>query len=173
MVDSRLNLSNHKDGSLAPYGGHELANAFRTVRKNTIKTAEDISDAHYGLTAAPGMRTVAQILAHSAYNSRIAEDIHRTKRITGFEGYNFVAVVRGVMAEEAKLTTKPALLAERVENFDKSGSRARLEMLLSPKEHEMHQRGQLMVAQRIVGVVPHLTREREARMAVAAALAKA
>lgn len=99
------------------------------------------------------------------------------------------------MAEEAKLTTKPALLAvlasegehfaswldtlsdeflaERVENFDKSGSRARLEMLLSPKEHEMHHRGQLMVAQRIVGVVPHLTREREARMAVAAAPAKA
>ncbi len=195
MVDSSLNLSNHKDGSLTPYGGHELANAFRTVRKNTIKTAEDISDAHYALAAAPGTRTVAQILAHIAYISRIAEDMHRTKRITGFEGYNFFAVAGGVMAEEAKLTTKPALLAalasegetfaswldtlsdeflaERVENFDKSGSRARLEMLLSPKEHEMHHRGQLMVAQRIVGVVPHLTREREARMAVAAAPAKA
>jgi uncharacterized damage-inducible protein DinB len=33
------------------------------------------------------------------------------------------------------------------------------------KEHEMHHRGQLMLIERMVGVVPHLTREMQARMA--------
>jgi uncharacterized damage-inducible protein DinB len=42
-------------------------------------------------------------------------------------------------------------------------------MLLSVKEHEMHHRGQLMLIERILGIVPHLTRERQTRMAGAAA----
>ena len=46
-------------------------------------------------------------------------------------------------------------------------TKSRLEMLLSPKEHEMHHRGQLMMLQRMVGVVPHLTRQRQERMAQA------
>ena len=40
-------------------------------------------------------------------------------------------------------------------------------MLLSPKEHEMHHRGQLMVLQRMIGLVPHLTRQMQERMAQA------
>ena len=38
-------------------------------------------------------------------------------------------------------------------------------MLLGPKEHEMHHRGQLMLIQRILGQVPELTRRRAAAMA--------
>jgi hypothetical protein len=38
-------------------------------------------------------------------------------------------------------------------------------MLLSPKEHEMHHRAQLMLVERLLGIVPHLTREQQARMA--------
>ena len=38
-------------------------------------------------------------------------------------------------------------------------------MLLGVKEHEMHHRGQLMVVERLIGVVPHLTREMQARIA--------
>ncbi len=45
------------------------------------------------------------------------------------------------------------------------GSKSRLEMLLSVKEHEMHHRGQLMMIERMIGIVPHLTREMQARMA--------
>jgi uncharacterized damage-inducible protein DinB len=41
--------------------------------------------------------------------------------------------------------------------------KTRFELLLGVKEHEMHHRGQLMLLQRMLGVVPHLTREREAR----------
>jgi uncharacterized damage-inducible protein DinB len=44
-------------------------------------------------------------------------------------------------------------------------SKTRFEMLLSPKEHEMHHRAQLMVVERMLGLVPHLTREQQARMA--------
>jgi uncharacterized damage-inducible protein DinB len=45
-------------------------------------------------------------------------------------------------------------------------------MILSVKEHEMHHRGQLMLIERLVGIVPHLTREMESRMAASAAAAK-
>jgi uncharacterized damage-inducible protein DinB len=38
-------------------------------------------------------------------------------------------------------------------------------MLLSSKEHEMHHRGQLMVIERILGIVPHLTRQMQERIA--------
>jgi uncharacterized damage-inducible protein DinB len=43
-------------------------------------------------------------------------------------------------------------------------AKSRFEMLLSVKEHETHHRAQLMVYQRLLGLVPHLTRERQARM---------
>jgi uncharacterized damage-inducible protein DinB len=50
--------------------------------------------------------------------------------------------------------------------------KSRFEMLLSAKEHEMHHRGQLMLIERMIGIVPHLTRdfqERVARMQAAQA----
>ena len=37
-------------------------------------------------------------------------------------------------------------------------TRSRFDMILSVKEHEMHHRGQLMLIERILGIVPHLTR---------------
>jgi uncharacterized damage-inducible protein DinB len=39
----------------------------------------------------------------------------------------------------------------------------RLASLLGPEEHEMHHRGQLMLIERILGIVPHLTRQRQER----------
>ena len=43
--------------------------------------------------------------------------------------------------------------------------RTRFEMLLAAKEHEMHHRAQLMVYERLLGIVPHLTRRRAASAA--------
>ena len=48
------------------YGAKELADAFRTVRANTIKIAEDIPEDKYSFRAAPDTRSVAQTLAHIA-----------------------------------------------------------------------------------------------------------
>jgi uncharacterized damage-inducible protein DinB len=57
-------------------------------------------------------------------------------------------------------------LGERVEGRPGLGiSKSRFEMLLSVKEHEMHHRGQLMLIERMIGIVPHLTRAMQARMA--------
>ena len=44
-------------------------------------------------------------------------------------------------------------------------SKTRFEMILGVKEHEMHHRAQLMLIERMLGVVPHLTREMQARIA--------
>ena len=44
-------------------------------------------------------------------------------------------------------------------------SKSRFEMILSVKEHEMHHRGQLMLIERMLGIVPHITREMQARVA--------
>jgi uncharacterized damage-inducible protein DinB len=44
-------------------------------------------------------------------------------------------------------------------------SKTRFEMILGVKEHEMHHRGQLMLIERMLGIVPHLTRDMQARIA--------
>lgn len=177
---------------MAAYGGAELAAAFRTVRGNTLKAAEEIPEDKYGFAPAEGSRTVAQTLAHIVNVSRFNHIVHSTG-VKTIAGYNFAGMHQENAAIEAKLQTKAqiiaaltsegekfaswleslsdAFLAERVENFDKVGSKSRLEMLLSPKEHEMHHRAQLMVTQRMIGVTPHLTRARMAQMAAAAAAA--
>jgi hypothetical protein len=46
-------------------------------------------------------------------------------------------------------------------------TKTRFEMLLGGKEHEMHHRGQLMLIERMLGIVPHLTRQMQERMAMA------
>jgi uncharacterized damage-inducible protein DinB len=58
-------------------------------------------------------------------------------------------------------------LAERVK-FPagmKPPTRTRFEMLLGTQEHEMHHRGQLMLIEGMLGIVPHLTRQMQERMA--------
>ena len=41
------------------------------------------------------------------------------------------------------------------------------EMLLRTKEHELHDRGQPVLIERMLGIVPHLTRHMQERMAAA------
>jgi uncharacterized damage-inducible protein DinB len=98
------------------------------------------------------------------------------------------SVARAASAEQA-LTSKDAIVAalrDRGEEFAafldgltddqlgevvtfpppvKPASRTRFEMLLAAKEHEMHHRAQLMIYERLLGIVPHLTRRRMAAMA--------
>jgi hypothetical protein len=46
------------------YGGKELADAFRTVRNNTIKIAEEIPESQYTFKASPDIRSIGEMLAH-------------------------------------------------------------------------------------------------------------
>ena len=72
----------------------------------------------------------------------------------GDNGDRFAAFLNGVSDDTLSETVSfpPPVQPE---------TRSRFEMLLGVKEHEMHHRGQLMVYQRILGMVPHLTRARQ------------
>jgi len=170
------------------YSAKDLAAAFRTVRNNTIKIAEEIPEDKYSFQAASESRTVAQTLVHIAVATRFPLAVHGEKLKT-MEGFNFFSFIHPILAEEQKSRTK----AEIIELLRTSGdqfatwleglsedflgesvsfpagaqppSKTRFEMLLGPKEHEMHHRAQLMVLQRMLGITPHLTREQQARMA--------
>jgi len=168
------------------YGGKELASAFRTVRKNTIQVAEDIPESKYSFIAAPDVRSVGRMLTHIAIATRIWEELHKN-RLTTLAGYDFLGAIDRFKAEEAKTRSKaqtlellrtegeqfaawmetltPDFLTEMVTEPDGKTAKSRLESLLGVKEHEMHHRAQLMLMERLLGIVPHLTRQAQERMA--------
>lgn len=178
------------------YGGKNLAASFRQVRANTVQAAQDIPEQQYGFKAAPDARSIGQLLTHIAFGPGFQLQVH-TSGITDLKQVNFTELMQRNAAEEARPRTKAEIVdllrtegerfATYVENLtdDFLGQpvamppganpthKSRFEMLLSPKEHEMHHRGQLMLLQRMIGVVPHLTRQMQERMAARAAAATA
>jgi uncharacterized damage-inducible protein DinB len=179
------------------YGAKEMAESSRTVRKNTITIAEELPEEKYTFRPAPDTRTVGELLAHIALSYSFQYQVHAEERRTSLEGFDFSGLMRRLLAEEKTPRSKEQILAllqslgekwatwvaglpesflaERVSFGPASaplGSKSRFEMILSVKEHEMHHRGQLMLIERMVGVVPHLTRAANARRAEAAATAR-
>ena len=177
------------------YGARNLADAFRTVRKNTIAVAEEIPAEKYDFLPVPGVRTVAAQLAHIAVNTRWQIEVH-SQEIDLIDFALFGRRLAQSAADEQVLRTKEEILAALREDGEKFAAflesltetqlaqivrfpppvqpsqRTRFEMLLGVKEHEMHHRAQLMLIQRILGMVPHLTRQREAGFAAAASAGK-
>ena len=175
------------------YGGKELAASFRTVRKNTIAIAQDIPEEKYSFRAAPDVRSVGELLAHIAVSYNFQYSIHAKEKRSTLAGFDFPSQMQRLHAEEkaprGKEQTLELLrtngeiwagfldgvsedfLAEQVmmPSGGNPASRSRFDMILSVKEHEMHHRGQLMLIERIIGIVPHLTREMQARFAASAA----
>jgi uncharacterized damage-inducible protein DinB len=172
---------------MTAYSGKELANAFRTVRKNTVQVAEDIPQSQYGHVAAPECKSVGRMLTHIAVAQGFWDEIHRKQRRTTMQGLDFVAMGELAEANESKPRSKteivellrtegeqfaawletltPEFLAEMVTESDGKTAKSRLESLLGVKEHEMHHRAQLMLIERQLGIVPHLTRQRNERIA--------
>jgi uncharacterized damage-inducible protein DinB len=175
---------------MSVYGVKELATSFAIVRNNTITIAEEIPEDRYDFRAAADVRSVRELLSHIAFIPRLQQQM-QSDRVTDVGTVNFPALVQPIRVEEGKPRTKDeivALLATERERFTSylSGLSAeflsetvtqghgaqptvktRLEMLMSPKEHEMHHRGQLMLIERMLGLVPHLTRQMQQRMAQA------
>lgn len=171
------------------YAATELARCFRTVRANTIQIAEEIPEESYGFRPAEGCRTIAETLAHIAVMPRVAERIHFTDRLHTLVGFDYFGIMGALHSETMKPRTKAEILellrtegekfatllesvteeflAEQVEY--PAGMlppmKSRFEMLIAPKEHEMHHRAQLMVIERLLGVTPHLTRHMQERIA--------
>lgn len=178
------------------YGAQDLADSFRTVRKNTLQIAEDIPEDKYSFRATPEVQSVAEELAHIACSSMWQEQCHgvEKKTLVTFEDFGRY-MGRGAELEKS-LTTKAqivdalrtngesfatfleglsdAQLEERV-GFPppiQPSTKSRFEMLLGVKEHEMHHRAKLMLVQRLLGMVPHLTRRRQEAQAARTAAAR-
>jgi uncharacterized damage-inducible protein DinB len=173
------------------YGAKELAESFRTVRKNTITIAQEIPEEKYSFRPAPNTRTVGELLAHISLTYGFQYQVHAQEHRFSLEGIDFPSMAQRFVAEEKLQRSKDQTLemlytsgkkwADWIEGLSESflgervemragmtpASKSRFEMILSVKEHEMHHRGQLMLIERIVGIVPHLTREMQARMAAA------
>jgi uncharacterized damage-inducible protein DinB len=166
------------------YGPNQLADSTRTVRKNTILIAEDIPENDYGYRPTPESRSVAETLVHIALLSRADRFLHKDERRSSLESFDFGELISKSEMEEKRPHSKTeiidllrtegerwsrwveglpeALLSERVRQPG-GASKSRFEMLLGTKEHEMHHRAQLTVIERLLGIVPHLTRNRQMR----------
>jgi uncharacterized damage-inducible protein DinB len=169
------------------YGAKDLARSYRTVRGNTVQMAEEIPESKLDFAPVPGIRTVRQLLTHIALSDSFS-GVHKEKR-TSFEGINFPQLVGQMMAEEQKPRSKAELIAMLKERGEETATwieslsdeflaepfnqppgmtpatKTRFEMIMALKEHEMHHRGQLTLILRLIGQVPHLTRQMQERFA--------
>lgn len=172
---------------MTPYGAKEMAAAFRIVRRNTLAVAEEIPEDKYGYRATPDIRSIGEMLAHIAASTPGWQEMH-SARSTVFEFPAFMEMMARRTERENALRTRPDIVealhssgdefASWLEGLSEEvlqehvtfpppvepSSKSRLEMLLSVKEHEMHHRAQLMLIERLLGIVPHLTRQREAML---------
>ena len=120
---------------------------------------------------------------HIAVLARIDRVLHEERHLSSLEDVDFGEFIAKSAFEEKRLRSKDdivellrtegeawyqwleslpeTLLAEQVA-MPGGGSKSRFELILGTKEHEMHHRAQLTVLERIIGVVPHLTRQRQA-----------
>jgi len=177
------------------YGSKNLADSFRTVRKNTLTIANEIPEDQYGFKASPDVMSVAEILAHIAVNPMWQIEAHGNK-VEHLDFAYFTTRMQQAALDEQALRTKADIIKALTENGERfaafvesvdeatlasavtfpppiqPSSKSRFEMLLGPKEHEMHHRGQLMLIQRLLGQVPELTRRRQAFRAQATAGAR-
>lgn len=173
------------------YGAQDMAESFRTVRKNTLTIASEIPESKYTFKATPETRSVAQLLTHIAVSFTFQHQIHAVERRTTLEGFDFPSLMQRLGAEEQQQRSKAQIIDLLGSNGEKwaewvaglsddflgqrvnmpagmtPSSKTRFEMILGVKEHEMHHRGQLMLIERQIGIVPHLTREMQAHMAQA------
>lgn len=180
-----LTLTSHPTNLMNYYGSNEIAESWRTVRKNTVRVAEDIPADKYDFRAADGTMTVGEMLAHIAVAPYWAQQCHFVECLDAVTGDDFGRWMGEIGKAAAALTTKAEIIdalttdgeafASQIESMTAAelaqdvalpfGSKTRFEMLLGSKEHEMHHRAQLFLMERMIGIVPHLTRERQARSA--------
>lgn len=174
------------------YGGTEMADAFRTVRRNTLQIANDIPEDKYSFRATPDTMTVGEELAHIACSTLWAVQAHAVDKKTAITMEDFGAYMTRTKDAEHALQTKNDIVSALLKNGEEFANvlerltaeqldefvsfpppvqpprKSRFEMLLGVKEHEMHHRAKLMVSERLLGIVPHLTRARQQRQTAAA-----
>jgi uncharacterized damage-inducible protein DinB len=164
------------------YEPKQLADSMRVVRRNTITIAEDIPEAQYDYRPTPDSRSVRETLLHMASMTFLDFHIHEEQRRQSMEGFDFRGFLGGLPTSEKRGLSKDEILtvlrdegerwcdwveklpearATEIVTLGAAGGKTRFEMLVGTKEHEMHHRAQLMVVERLLGIVPHLTRNRQ------------
>lgn len=167
------------------YGPSQLAESMRSVRRHTVTIADDIPEDSYDYRPTAETRSVRETLLHIASMTRFDLRVHEEERLDSLEQFNFRGFFAAVPMRENLALPKPEILAllrdegerwcrfvgqlpenvlaeeVRMRPGASPGVKTRFEMLLGTKEHEMHHRGQLMIVERLLGIVPHLTRNRQ------------
>ena len=166
------------------YEPRQLADSMRFVRKNTIAIAEDIPETQYDYRPSHDSRSVRETLLHMASMTLFDLHIHEEQRRTSMDGFDFRGFFAGLPTNEKQGLSKEEILTVLREESERwcdwveklphaqaaeivtrggagPGGKSRFEMLMGTKEHEMHHRAQLMVVERLLGIVPHLTRNRQ------------
>ena len=174
------------------YGAKDIAESFRTVRKNTIQVAEDIPEEKYSFRAAPDTMSIGELLAHLAATPHWAQQCFFVERKTTVAMEDFGRWMGELGGQAKALTSKAQIIdalrtngekfASQLESMSEAdlaqpitapnATKSTFEMMLGIKEHEMHHRAQLFLMERMIGIVPHLTRARQERMAQQAAPAR-
>ncbi len=171
---------------MGSYSGKEMAGAFRTVRANTIQVAEDIPEASYEHVAAKDCRPVGRMFTHIVLSGELYERGQKSGT-TSMVGIDFMPIIEQMRKDEMKPRSKaeivgllrtqgeqfaggletltPEFLGQEITQMDGKSTKTRFEILLGVKEHEMHHRAQLMLIERQLGIVPHLTRASNERIA--------
>jgi uncharacterized damage-inducible protein DinB len=164
------------------YGPQKLAESTRAVRQHTITIAVDIPEEGYDYRPAPGSRSVRETLLHIVAMTQFDMRVHGEEKLDSLEGLDIRGFFASLPIHESLRLSKAEIIdllreqgerwcdfveripesvaAERV-RMPRGEAKSRFEMLLGTKEHEMHHRGQLMVFERLLGIVPHLTRRRQ------------
>lgn len=161
------------------YGIDQLTDSFRTVRRNTIQVAEEIPESDYRYRPSSASRSVGETLVHIAWLASADHLVHAEKHLQSFDGFDFAAFLGTSEVEEKRDRSKAEIIellraeGERwvqwveqqpeaffAESFRLPNGKTvnRFEMLVGTKEHEMQHRAQLTVIQRLLGLVPHFTR---------------
>ena len=92
------------------YGAKELARSFRTVRKNTLIIAEEIPEEKYEFRAAPGTRSVAQLLTHITNGYKFQKQVHAVERRATLEGFDFASLMQRLGRSEERRVGKECRL---------------------------------------------------------------
>jgi uncharacterized damage-inducible protein DinB len=165
--------------AMPQFGTAQLLGAARRARANTLRIAEEIPEASYDYRATADTRSVAETLVHIAWLASADRLMHGQLRLDTLEGFDFPALIADSRREERQVRSKEqilellrtegegwtawveqlsdAVLAEPV-GMPGGGSMSRFEMLLGTSEHELQHAAQLLVLQRLIGMVPHATR---------------
>src|ERR1039458_8683482 len=88
------------------YTGKDLADSFRTVRKNTIVIANDIPEDKYDFRPSVGTRTVGELLSHIALAYSFQYQLQAVERRSTLEGFDFPSLMQRPRSRRIRLLSR-------------------------------------------------------------------